>query len=469
MKPKVLLVSDSAFIDTGFGRVAREIGTGLVKAGFSVTQLGWFHRPNDKFVPFRVIPTSFDNPLVGAEDAYGQITYDHVVQQVQPDLVLCIGDEWMVSHMATKPRNHLMVGYVPIDSHPIMHKWLQTFANFDRLVVYGDYAEKVIRDMMPKFQMSKIPHGVDTETFQPLQPEQRIAAREMITGGKDRFIVGCVARNNVRKQIPRLLQAFSRFIQPWIACDQCGKITYAEKAGELVGAGCDVCPGHLKAHGPGKPEALLYLHCALEDPAGHKLASLIDRHGLHGNIAMPQNYQIGNGVPDWQLNVLYNAMDLFTLPTSGEGWGLPIIEAMAAGTPVLVTDYSGHVDFVKGVGEFISVADWYVEPTNNCDRALVDIDDYVMKLDRFYYEREDFIRKWGGWLERGGVDTSHLDRMDFGKKLREGMGRMCHERAQQYQWQPIVQQWVGLVKSLLQINGRLTKQDQPKTLEVTVL
>ena len=40
------------------------------------------------------------------------------------------------------------------------------------------------------------------------------------------------------------------------------------------------------------------------------------------------------------MNRFYNAMDAFILLSRGEGFGLPIIEAQAAGTPVVVTDWT---------------------------------------------------------------------------------------------------------------------------------
>ena len=42
----------------------------------------------------------------------------------------------------------------------------------------------------------------------------------------------------------------------------------------------------------------------------------------------------------------YGKYDAFVLPTRGEGWGLPIMEAMAAGVPVIVTNYSAIPDYV---------------------------------------------------------------------------------------------------------------------------
>jgi glycosyltransferase involved in cell wall biosynthesis len=42
---------------------------------------------------------------------------------------------------------------------------------------------------------------------------------------------------------------------------------------------------------------------------------------------------------------LLASADAFVLPTRGEGWGLPIAEAMAMELPVLVTNYSGPAAF----------------------------------------------------------------------------------------------------------------------------
>jgi GT2 family glycosyltransferase len=51
--------------------------------------------------------------------------------------------------------------------------------------------------------------------------------------------------------------------------------------------------------------------------------------------------------PTYQLGMLYRSADCFVLSTRGEGWGMPIIEAMACGVPVIATNWSAPCDFMK--------------------------------------------------------------------------------------------------------------------------
>jgi glycosyltransferase involved in cell wall biosynthesis len=56
------------------------------------------------------------------------------------------------------------------------------------------------------------------------------------------------------------------------------------------------------------------------------------------------------------LFVIYNMADAFVFPSRAEGWGLPLIEAMATGLPTISTNYSGHTEFLSHVeGLFMAV------------------------------------------------------------------------------------------------------------------
>ncbi len=52
-------------------------------------------------------------------------------------------------------------------------------------------------------------------------------------------------------------------------------------------------------------------------------------------------------LPEDQLPRLYRAVDAFVLPTRGEGWGRPFMEAMLMGLPVIGTRWSGQLEFMN--------------------------------------------------------------------------------------------------------------------------
>ena len=52
-------------------------------------------------------------------------------------------------------------------------------------------------------------------------------------------------------------------------------------------------------------------------------------------------------IEDYKMPSLYTMSDCFVLPTRGEGWGLPIYEALACGLPVITTGYGAPFEVLK--------------------------------------------------------------------------------------------------------------------------
>jgi len=75
---------------------------------------------------------------------------------------------------------------------------------------------------------------------------------------------------------------------------------------------------------------IVWTHSLLQQ----ELLSLIDRLGLHEQVRFLER------VSDKDLALLYNAATLFVFPSHYEGFGLPPLEAMACGTPVVAANNS---------------------------------------------------------------------------------------------------------------------------------
>jgi len=81
---------------------------------------------------------------------------------------------------------------------------------------------------------------------------------------------------------------------------------------------------------------------------------------------------------------LYKQCDVLVLPSKGEGWGLPIIEAAAAGLPVITTYYSGHTEYLQHITNSVIPVDYDMVPVS-CE------------VYKSFYPEDD--NDWGTWAQ----------------------------------------------------------------------
>lgn len=62
--------------------------------------------------------------------------------------------------------------------------------------------------------------------------------------------------------------------------------------------------------------------------------------------SVPQGVILLSGLSLQSLVRLYGSVDAFVLPSRGEGWGRPYMEAMSMGIPAIATNWSGPTEFV---------------------------------------------------------------------------------------------------------------------------
>jgi len=59
------------------------------------------------------------------------------------------------------------------------------------------------------------------------------------------------------------------------------------------------------------------------------------------------SYLLNQEFPHYQLGALYRSADCFVSPSRGEGWNMPLMEAMACGLPAIATDWGAHTEFLN--------------------------------------------------------------------------------------------------------------------------
>jgi glycosyltransferase involved in cell wall biosynthesis len=95
------------------------------------------------------------------------------------------------------------------------------------------------------------------------------------------------------------------------------------------------------------PEALLYLHTEAKSLSGIDLVALVDAAGIDAKqVVFADQYGHRMGVPDDIMAQIYSRSDVLLSATAGEGFGLPVLEAQACGTPVIVSNFSAQPELV---------------------------------------------------------------------------------------------------------------------------
>ena len=167
-----------------------------------------------------------------------------------------------------------------------------------------------------------IPNGV-SESFTP-QPDAQARVRQRF--GIDRPYMLCVGALQPRKNVPLAIEAYARVVGRGMNC-------------ELVVAGGDR---------GGRIDVL----------------DAILRNGLTGRVHM-----LGH-VEEEAMPALYSAARALVFPSLYEGFGIPALEAMATGTPVIASNTTGLAEAVGDAG--LTVDPHSAEELADAMRRLLD-------------------------------------------------------------------------------------------------
>jgi glycosyltransferase involved in cell wall biosynthesis len=93
-------------------------------------------------------------------------------------------------------------------------------------------------------------------------------------------------------------------------------------------------------------------------------------HALARDYGVGDCLEVSSSLNDSQLACMYSACSCTILPSGGEGFGFPIAESMACGSPCVVTNYAGGAELVEESCRINPIA-YRVDGVHNVLRAVL--------------------------------------------------------------------------------------------------
>ena len=274
--------------------------------------------------------------------------------------------------------------------------WVPSKWQFDCLVAQGYPAEKI----------SIVPEGVDVEVFKPIK---KFPPRE-----KTRFVY--FGRWDYRKGTTEVLQAFAEEF---------------------------------------KDEDDVELIASVENPYPYDgLKSTEERVKVH-NIDTKNIKFVNFPSRDEYVNYLQTA-HVFLSCARSEGWNLPLIEAMACGTPAIYSNWGGQLEFAEGKGVPVSISE--LRPANKehkdfpGDYCEPDWDDLKRKM------RQAYDYNTAMWI-KSVSDSKEIHKKFNWEIIAENASKIINSRFKSFafvttgnlQYMPVIEK---MVQSLLEFSNQ---------------
>jgi glycosyltransferase involved in cell wall biosynthesis len=401
-KEKILLVGDTLQGPTGFANDLMGVSWGLAEK-YDVHVLG-LQSVRDEKVKINIegkqrqVIQHANIPRGKGKWDFGSKSLPRLLDNLEPDILLTVNDIQMVQHVPdimmpnrinlqivdlpskkflseeaikiqlngeiqkfkeTFPRETKWIQYAPQDGDPPMQIWSYIYKMADQVVAMSEYGKNIFKRHFD-MDVPRIWHGVDTKIFTNKEKPKQF---------QNKFVLGNINRNQPRKQPVRTMEAFAKFARD-------------------------------------KKDVLLHMQMDWQDEFGWPLQYFTQIFGIQNKMIPPQRV----GIPREQVAATYNSWDLNLNCTGGEGFGLTHIEGFACGLPSIACDYTTSKELIidgkpTPRGSLVRVRDllWQKMDVAAVRRSLVDIDDMVKIMNKYYYNK-DLIKVHGNnariWVEK---------------------------------------------------------------------
>jgi len=308
-KKKILVISDHALSTSGVGTQTRHLINGLLErypGEWTFRQFG-----------AALKHTEYDTAVVNEDfiikpiDGFGDKDLIRITLATEkPDILLIFTDPrffiWLFEMEDEIHQVCPIIWWHVWDNYPFPQFNDVLYRSTDIINCHSYLTYEMVSERHPE-KTNFIPHAIPDNIFFPMQ-EQDIKKHKINMLGydkKDCFVGIWVNRNAKRKRPNDVLQVWKEFL---------------DKTGEKYG----------------KRDSILIMHTDPYDNEGPNLVITSEYLGINDNVIF------SNSRLDFEkMNVLYNISDFCFNISYAEGFGLPTLESMCAGKPIIAVKTGG--------------------------------------------------------------------------------------------------------------------------------
>ncbi len=303
-----VIYSDGPRLPTGLARIARDLAARLWEArdslGIDLLQVGYDPLPGPA-VPWPL----YAGGHLDTEGDWGAGMVDAAWMGYfgnRQGILFSIWDPARAYPLLGCKGPDARWGYFPLDATNI-HGTLsgpaaEAVQRYDRVLAYGRWGSEVLRPLRGH-SVGYLPHGMDLGVWTYQQTPASLAAVEQVMQKRDgEILIGCVATNQPRKDL-----------------------------GLYFGTLAELRRRGLKVRG--------WLHTDSMIRAW-SVQQLVADFGLAKKVSVTLS------LTDEELSACYSLCGCTIAPGLGEGFGYPLVESLACGTPCVHVDYAGGAELL---------------------------------------------------------------------------------------------------------------------------
>ncbi len=369
---KLLWIGD-ACVDSGFARATHYTLESL-RHRFDVSVLGINYRGDPHQYPYPVYP------CWPGGDMFGIGRLGDLIPAIRPNVIVLQNDPWNIPKYMEVLKDVTQIPVVAslavdglncrggsVNAEDAQGKGLNTLK---LAIFWTEFGRREAIAGGYEGPTAVVPLGVDLDVY---RPGDRDAARQEagLPLPRNSLLIGNINRNQPRKRLDLTLLYFAEWLH-----------RYQHK------------------------NAFLFLHVA---PTGEKsydlkqLTLYADRifPGIKNRVLISQPDAF-KGLAEPVLANLYRCFDLLVSTSQSEGMGLPALEAMASGIPLVLPDHSAYAEWARDAALLVPCSTIATTPNEiNVIGGVPDKEPFIAALERVFQEQR--LRQE---MRKAGIDTA---------------------------------------------------------------